>query len=174
VIAYIRVLCASTNKKRTDDMKEEKPKSIKTIGTAIMVLSALIIFSNGMGALMSTLIGLGEASPSGQAFQTPIEFVFAHYLEMCLFMVAIGSAYLLGGLFIKKYKLLANRFLTVVSGVQVLIVWTIMLIIRTSFGQEPELQILNIWTIVVAITWTIPFGLLIWYLNKKDIVKHFE
>jgi len=49
-----------------------------------------------------------------------------------------------------------------------------MLIIRTSFGQEPELEILNTWTIVVAITWTIPFGLLIWYLNKKDIVKHFE
>jgi hypothetical protein len=155
-------------------MDGEKPKSIKTIGTAIMVLSAFIIFSNGMGALMSTLMGLGEASQSGQTFQTPIEFVFAHYLEICLFMVAIGTAYLLGGLFIKKYKLWANRFVTVVSGVQVLIVWTIMLIMGASFAQEPGLEILNTWTIIVAMTWSVPFGLLIWFLNKKDIVNHFE
>ncbi len=138
-------------------METEKPKSIETIGIAIMVLSAFIIFSNGMGALMSTLIGLGEASQSGQTFKTPIEFVFAHYLEMCLFMVAIGTSYLLGGLFIQKYKLWANRFVTVISGIQVLIVWTIMLIIRASFGQEPGLEILNTWTSVVA-TVSSPLG----------------
>lgn len=155
-------------------METEKPKSIKTIGVVIIVLSALIIFSNSMGALMSTLIGLGEGSHSGQTFQTPIAFVFAHYLEMCLFMVAIGTAYLLGGLFIQKYKLWANRFVTVISGIQILIVWTIMLLMRASFGQEPGLEILNSWTIVVAIIWTVPFGLLIWFLNRKNIVSHFE
>jgi hypothetical protein len=155
-------------------METDKPKSIKTIGIAIMVLSAFIIFCNGMGALMSTLIGLEEASQSGQTFKTPIEFVLAHYLEMCLFMVAIGTSYLLGGLFIQKYKLWANRFVTVISGIQVLIVWTIMLITRASFGKEPGLEILNIWTIVVATTWTLPFGALIWFLNKKNIVVYFE
>jgi hypothetical protein len=155
-------------------MQTEKPKSIKTIGIAIMILSAFIIFSNGMGALMSNLMGLGEASQSGQTFHTPIQVVFAHYLEMCLFMVALGTSYLLGGLFIQKYKLWANRFVTVISGIQVLIVWIIMIIIRSSFGQEPGLEILNTWTIVVATTWTVPFGLLIWFLNKKAIVIYFE
>jgi len=155
-------------------MEKGKPKSIKTIGTVIIIISAFIIFSNGMGALTSTLMGLGESSQSGQTFRSPIEFVFAYYLEMCLFMVAIGTAYLLGGLFVRKYKLWANRFVTVISGIQVLIVWATMLIMRKSFGQEPGLEILNIWTIVVAIFWSIPFGLLILFLNKKDIVAHFE
>ncbi len=153
-------------------MENEKPKSIKTIGNAIMVLSAFIIFSNGMGALMWTLLGIGEASQTGLTFQTPVEFIFTHYLELCLFMIAIGSTYLFGGLFIRKYKLWANRFVTVISIIQVLIVWTIMLIMRSSFGQE--LEILNIWTIVVAVIWSIPFGLLIWFLNRKATVKYFE
>jgi hypothetical protein len=148
-------------------MDSVKPKSIKTIGIAIMVLSGFIIFSNGMGALMSTLIGFGEAQQSGQTLQTPITFIFSHYLEVCLFMIAIGTAYLFGGLFIQKYKLWANRFVTV-------FVWTIMLILRASFKQDTGLEILSNWAIVVAMAWTVPFGLLIRFLNKKDIVKHFE
>ena len=155
-------------------MEGEKPKSIKTIGTAIMILSAFIIFSNGMGALMSTLLELGEVPQSEQTNQTPIAFVFNHYLELCLFMVAMGTTYLFGGLFIKKYKLWANRFVTIISGIQILIVWTVMIIIRSSFGREPGLEILNTWTIVVALFWTVPFALLVWFLNGKDIVNKFN
>lgn len=156
------------------NMDSEKPKSIKKIGKAIMALSAFTIFSNGMGASMSTLMEIEENPQSEQVIKTPITFIFSHYLEMCLFMVAIGTTYLFGGLFIQKYKLWANRFVTAISGIQVLFVWTIMLLIRASFGQEPGLEVINTWVIVVATTWTIPFGLLIWYLNKKDIVKHFQ
>jgi hypothetical protein len=156
-------------------METEKPKSIKTIGIAIMVISAFIIFSNGMGAIASTLIGLDGITPPGQPEpQTTFAFIIAHYLELCLLMVAIGIAYLFGGLFIQKYKLWANRFVTAISGFLILLFWTTMLIMRASFSQEPGFEFANTWTIVAATVWSAPFGLLIWFLNRKDIVTCFE
>ena len=156
-------------------MVSVKPKSIKTIGIAIMIMSGFIIFSNAMGAVASTLIGLDGITPPGQSDpSTPFTFLIAHYFEMCLFMVAIGIAYLFGGLFIRKYKLWANRFVTAISGLLILLFWTIMLIMRGSFPQEPGFEFTNTWIIVVAMAWSAPFGLLIWFLNKKDIVNCFE
>lgn len=154
-------------------MENEKPKSIKTTGVIIAILSTLAIFSNGMGALMYTLLGMGKEQAE-KAFETPIEFIFSHYVKLCLFMMVIGSVYLLGGLFLRKYKLWANRFVTSISVIQILIVWIIMLAIRSSIKEEPELGILSTWTIVVATFWSIPFGVLIWFLNRKETIKYFS
>lgn len=93
---------------------------------------------------------------------------------MCLFMVAIGSAYLLGGVFIRKYKLWANRFVTAITVVLIIIIWTIMLMLRESFSKEPGLELLGNWPIVAAAAWTLPLLLLIRYLNRKEIVSHFS
>jgi hypothetical protein len=89
-------------------------------------------------------------------------------------MVAIGIAYLFGGLFIRKYRLWANRFVTAISGLLILLFWTTMLIMRASFGHEAGFEFANTWTIVVAIVWSAPVGILIWFLNRKDIVTCFE
>jgi hypothetical protein len=156
------------------DMESEKPKSIKVTGIVLMVLSAFIIFSNGMGALMFIFMAIGEEAQSGHSPQTVISFVFSHYVEICLFMIVVGIIYFFGGLFIQQYKLWANRLVTVISVVQLFIVWSIMLVIRASFGQEPGLEILNILPIIVALVWKIPFGILIWFLNKKSVLNYFE
>jgi hypothetical protein len=157
-------------------MENEKPKSIKTTGLIIIIISALIIFSNRMGALMSILIGINEAvDPNAGQIQTnPISYIFSHYIEMCLFIVTIGLIYLLSGIFIQKYKLWANRFATVISGLQIIFVWCIMLILRSSIGYEPGMEIFKNGAIATAIIWTIPFGLLIWFLNKKGIKEYFN
>ena len=157
-------------------METVKPKSIKTIGLIITIISALIIFSNGMGALMSFLMGFNDSvDPSvGQIKTDPISYIFSHYIEMCLFMVAIGLFYLLSGIFIQKYKLWANRFATVISGLQILFVLSIMLILRFSIANESGMEFFKRGTIATAIFWTIPFGLLIWFLNKKGIKEYFD
>ena len=154
-------------------MENDKIKYIRTVGITIVVLSAFIIFSNGMGALMAILIEYSEGSqPTIEA--TPMAFIFAHYLEMCLFLVLIGIAYLFGGIFIQRYKLWANRLVTTISALQVLVVWTMMIIVRSSFAEQEGLEILSVWTIAVAPIWTLPFGLLIWFLNKKAIIRNFQ
>lgn len=138
-----------------------------------MVVSSLIIFGNGIGALTFTAIRIGETSNANESTRTPGGFIFTHYIEMCLFMVAIGSAYLLGGVFIRKYKLWANRFVTAITVVLIIIIWTIMLMLRESFSKEPGLELLGNWPIVAAAAWTLPLLLLIRYLNRKEIVSHF-
>jgi hypothetical protein len=154
-------------------MENDKVQSIRIVGISIVVLSAFIIFSNGMGALMALLIASSEGSqPTIDA--TPMGFIFAHYLEMCLFLVSIGIAYLLGGIFIQRFKLWANRLVTAISALQVLVVWIMMIIVRSSFAEQEGLEILNVWTIAVALIWTGPFGLLIWFLNKKGVIRNFQ
>lgn len=157
-------------------MENQKPKSIKIIGLIVTIISALIIFSNGMGAFMSILMDFNEIPDSStlEVEANPISFIFSHYTEMCLFMVTIGLFYLLSGIFIQKYKLWANRFATFISGLQILFVWSIMLIIRSSIGDEPGMGIIKFGAIAAGIFWTIPFGLLIWFLNKKGIKENFN
>ncbi len=154
-------------------MQTVKKKSINTIGMIIIGLSVFMIISNGMGLLMASFIPVENDSLPNQINKTPMTLLLTYYSEVCLFMIINGVFYLLGGLFLLKYKLWANRFVSIVSGIQIFIMWAIMLIIRSSVGQEPGLEILNIWTIVVALAWTIPFGLLIWFLNRKDIMNDF-
>ena len=154
-------------------MENDKIKSIRTVGITIVVLSAFMIFSNGMGALVVLLIESSEGSqPTIDA--TPMGFIFAHYIEICVFLVLIGIAYLLGGIFIQRYKLWANRLVTAISALQVLFVWLIMVIVRSSFAEQEGLEILSVWTIAVALIWTLPFGLLIWFLNKKGVIRNFQ
>ena len=154
-------------------MENDKIQSIRTVGITIVVLSAFIIFSNGIGALMAILIESSEGSqPTIDA--TPMGFILAHYLEMCLFLVLIGIAYLFGGIFIQRYKLWANRLVTAISALQVLVVWIMMITVRSSFAEQEGLEILSVWTIAVALIWTVPFGILIWFLNKKGVIKNFQ
>ena len=154
-------------------MENDKIKSIRTVGITIVVLSAFIIFRNGMGALMAILIEFSEGShPTIDA--TPMGFIFAHYLEMSLFLVLIGITYLLGGIFIQRYKLWANRLLTAISALQVLVVWIMMIVVRSSFAEQEGLEILSVWTIAVALIWAVPFGLLIWFLNKRTVIINLQ
>ena len=41
-------------------MEEQKPKSIKIIGLILTIFSGLLIFSNGMCAIVFKLIGIGN------------------------------------------------------------------------------------------------------------------
>jgi len=100
-------------------------------------------------------------------------WIFEHYLPVCLSMVIIGIIYLLGGIFIRKQKLWANRLVSLISGILFLVVWGLSIFMFSAMIGQAELHTFRIGTIVTALFWSIPLVLLIWYLNKKSILKHF-
>jgi len=155
-------------------MEEQKPKSIKTIGLLVAIFSGFIIFSNAMGALVWSVIGMEDDLNNVETETTdPISFLFAHYIEMCLIMLFIGIAYLVGGIFIRKYKLWANQMVSYISILIFLIIWGVMIAISISVGQQDGMEMFSYGAIVNALFWSTPIGLLMWFLNKKKIKKHF-
>lgn len=155
-------------------MEEQKPKSIKNIGLIVVIFSGLIIFSNGMGALAWTAIGMGEEmNIQSTENSDPVSFLFSHYIEMCLVMLIIGIAFLIGGLFVRKYKLWANRMVSILSFIIILLIWGLMVSMSISIGKEEGMEIFCYGAIINALFWSTPLGLLIWFLNKKKINKHF-
>jgi len=155
-------------------MEEQKPKSIKKIGLLVAIFSGFIIFSNGMGALAWSVLGMGDDLINVETETTdPISYLFAHYVEMCLIMLSIGIAYLVGGIFIRKYKLWANKMISALSILIILIIWGLMIAMFISVGQEDGMEIFSYGAIFNAIFWSTPIGFLIWFLNKKKIIKHF-
>ena len=154
-------------------MEEQKPKSIKKIGLLVTIFSGFIIFSNGMGAFASSEIGVRDEINNIEAETDPISFLFSHYLEMCLTMLLIGVAYLVGGIFIRKYKLWANRMVSGLSILIFLIIWGLMIAISISVRQQDGMEVFSYVAIFNALFWSTPIGLLIWFLNKKKIKKHF-
>jgi len=156
------------------NLLEQNPKSIINIGNAITALSAMIILGNGMGIFSFTLLGYGETdtglSPNNYNI---LDWISEHYFRVCMSMIIIGIVYLFGGIYLAKYKLWANRLVTLVSGLLFFVIWFLMIFMFISMSGNVELKIFRIGSIVTAIIWSIPLLILIWYLNKKDTLKHF-
>lgn len=156
-------------------MEEQKPKTIKTIGLLVAIFSAFITFSNVMGALAFSFIGIGnEQNKNNKSSDfNLIEFLFENYITMCLIMVVIGILYFIGGLNIRKYKLWANRLVTYISFLLVVFIWTLMIAMSTMTAGQNEMDIFSVGAIITALFWSTPIGLLIWFLNRQKIKKHF-
>lgn len=160
------------NTHNNNKMEEQKPKSVRTIGLIVSIFSGFIIFSNGMGALAFSLMGFGD-NQSEQKETSEFHFLgflFENYIYLCLTMVAIGVLYLIGGLSIRKYKLWANKLVTYISVILIVLIWTLM-IAMTS--EQQDLKIFTAVAIMTAVFWSTPIGFLIWFLNKESIKKQF-
>ena len=103
----------------------------------------------------------------------PIGFLFANYIYMCLIMVTIGALYLIGGLNIRKYKLWSNKLVTYLSIILIVIIWTLMIAMSSMTAGQNEMEIFSVGAILTALFWSTPIGLLIWFLNRQKIKKHF-
>ena len=154
--------------------ESKKPKAIENIGVILTTISILIIFGNGSGALIWSLIGLGEElnkETLDNEAPKAIQYLFANYITICLSMVSIGALYLIGSIFFKKYKLWANHMISIISLVLILLIWAIMIVFFLSIPNEEVL--FRYGCIANAILWSTPLGLLVRYINKKEIKKHF-
>lgn len=153
-------------------MEEQKPKSIKTMGLLIIIFSGIIVFSNGMGAVAWSVMGMGKEEHQNTEISDPMSFLFAHYMEMCLIMLVIGIAYLIGGIFLRKYKMWANKMVSVLSILVILIIWGLMIAMFVTTIEE-GMAIFSYAALINGLVWSTPVALLIWFLNKKKIKKYF-
>jgi len=159
-------------------MTENKPQSVRTLGSVLKALSGLIVFSNSMGAFAYFLTGMGNL-PSSSGNVEPDEQVLVllveNFLILCLIMIVVGLLYFIGANSLKTFKLWALKLVTWLSGLLILIVFgvTVGLLsaMRNTEGSTGyELWFSGLVSILVIVT---PLALVIWFLNRPKIRKHF-
>ena len=155
-------------------MEEQKPESIRTVGLIIAIFSGLIIVGNAAGAIAYSTAGTYEETTGAPAADDPLSFLFAHYIEICLLMVALGFLYLYGALNLRKYRGWASKLVSAISLFLIIFIWTTMLGLFSSFEETNELKVFRLAAIASAVVWSTPLALLIWFLNRENIKKHFD
>ena len=156
-------------------MGNEKPKSIKTIGLLISVISTMFVFSNSMGAFAFMFIGFGgknsiQNKDSDYKF---IDFLFYNIYYLFFVIIILGALFLIGGLNIRKYKLWANKLVTILSFLSILLIGGIILSL-SSLVFEQGATLFGFLFLCFVFVCSFPFGYLIWFLNKQSIKIHFS
>lgn len=158
-------------------MEEDSPKSIRVIGLVIVILSGLTVVSNLMGALVFSYfkldqIKLDDLGDSGEIVL--IRLLFGQYVNICIGTAIMGAFFLIGGLFMRQYKLWANRLLTILSILIIIIVCASVIGMSTLKFDQMDLNLFRLTNVLFIFLSGVPMGLLIWYLNKRDIRKYFN
>ena len=154
-------------------MNEQKPESIRNIGLIIAIFSGLIILSNAAGAIVYGLMGTDEVTTETPASDSPLSFMLAHYVEICVLMVALGFLYLYGALNLRRYYGWASKLVSAISLFLIIFIWTTLMGLFSSVDGTTELKVFRLAAIASAVVWSVPLALLIWYLNRENIKKHF-
>lgn len=89
-------------------------------------------------------------------------------------MVFFGIVFLLGGIFMRQYKLWANRLLTIFSVFFIIKLWFFILYGGMAIAQDTKLGFAVVPAVLLAIFCSAPSVLLIWFLNKRNIRQHFS
>lgn len=161
-------------------MEELKPKSVRTLGVVIAVISAVIIFGNIVGIVVFKISSINNAITDltiGEDASDDIKilfFVIKHYVEMFLIIATLGMCFLIGGINLRKYKLWANRLISILSLILICIIWFLMITIFSIFYSSSGLDVLSYSAIFSAIIWSVPLIILIRFLNNNEIEMHFE
>ena len=159
-------------------MGEIKPKSIKIVGIIIIGISIFAIFSNGLGSFALIKGGGFEqnqplTAPLSESDYSGYYLFFNYMLKFGLSMVLFGLLFLIGGIFLTKYKNWARVSLITLASIFILGQIFILIIIM-SLVFNKSIYFLSSIGIIIAILFciTISFSLII-FLNKKQIKKHF-
>ena len=152
-------------------MQELKPKSVKTIGLVIIFFSFFIMLSN-LGGMFAWSSMENVTFSTDEDFRY-INFIFNNYVKICAIMLAIGSLFMISGIYFRKYELWAWKLLFAISIILIIAIWLIMLLLATYVSQVSGLWFFVVGCIINAIIWSTPLILLIRYLRKNEIRKHF-
>jgi hypothetical protein len=150
-------------------VENQKPKSVKAVGLLITIFSCFIIFSNFSGMLAGKMF---EEMIYSDDFNA-IDFILKNYTKMCALMIIVGLSFMVGGIYLRKFKLWAKKLLIVLSIMLILIIWSFMILLATNFWSPSFYRIYSLLFIVNAIIWSTPIVLLIRFLNKSQIKEHF-
>lgn len=149
-------------------MFAERPKSIKTIGIIVVIISSLSILSNVSGLLMfdslAESIGTAEENPySVQAL--------TYFKPFAILSTIISLGFLLVGYYIMHYNKWAINLILIIAVPALISIWYHAYFIapynpfdRGEFDIEDAIG---------AIIFSAPIIYLIKYLNKENIKKYF-
>jgi ABC-type spermidine/putrescine transport system permease subunit II len=151
-------------------MEEKNRKTIKTIGIILIVLSALIAFGNGMGAIVFLIIGKFEPSSSGKNDFNAL--IWNNYLILCLTTLFLAILNIIGGIGLTKYRNW-GRVLVIIDSTLFIILMIIVSVVLMFLFKESLGPIGLLMPILSGLTFMIPFILLIRYLTRNKIRINF-
>lgn len=159
-------------------MNEQKPTSVKIVGIIISIISGFLILSNLMGALFYLIFNFNEGTncqtiENQNIGESIISYLLGHFIVIYLICIITGIILLIGGLNMIRFKQWTNKLIKFTSGILILLIWIIMLSISQMNGSQENADLFVIIPILIAFVLSVPFGLLIWFLSRKKIKKHF-
>jgi len=156
-------------------MGNDHLKTVKIIAIIVIVFSCFIVFSNGMGALVFSLISdPNAAKPNSDQNSDGFSFLLSHYLQLCLVMLTIGVVNIISGFGLRKLKNWGRLTLIVTSLVISLSIIIMTIFFITSALKNENSGFAEIFIIILSISiFLIPFILLIRYLTKGNIKNLF-
>lgn len=155
-------------------MDTQKPKSIKNVGLTIAILSGLVVFSNGMSALMFTLLGFNNYENNEDQDLTYIDSFFNNIQYFLLLLVAIGILFLIGGIQLMKYKMWAKKLLLTLSIVLIGVLSIVLILAIYSAYVDNDALFALIPISFVWLAFTLPLWFLILFLNNESVQKHLK
>lgn len=159
-------------------MMIEKSKAVITISKIVCLFSVFVIVSNAMGALAFSRLRISQKITSPAASENdeinPLLWLLKHYLLICTVMILLSTAFLVSAVYLRKYKLWANRFTSLLSISFIIAIWAITITLFLATIRQKELLIFSIGFIANGILWSALFVFLISFLNKKNIINQFD
>jgi hypothetical protein len=150
-------------------------KTIKTVAIIVIVFSIFIVFSNGMGALVFSMMS-DPKSPNSNPESNPsgISFLWSHYIPICLAMLFIGIINIIGAIGLLKLKNWGRQSLIITSFIISISIIIMVIFFITPGSKITGLGILEKLAFIPGISlFLVPFILLINYLTKKNIKNLF-
>ena len=152
-------------------MEFQKPKSIKSVGLVIAILSGLLIFSNGMGALVFTLLGFGGA-PQEAIEMDFLDILLENFALFCLVFVFFGILYLVGGIYLSKYRLWAKNLILLTSYIFLILLWLLAGTVVYYTINEAGLEFFMGFILITTLIFSFPLIFLIRFLVINKM--HFD
>jgi hypothetical protein len=156
-------------------MDNKQKRTIRIIGIVIIIFSIFIAFSNGMGALMFSIMdGSGSQNTTQPQNTDLMTKIWDNYVTLCLGMILIAAIKIIGGLGLIKYKNWGRLTLiaTAILFLALMLIFTIIFI--SCLTRIPEFGsvgiILSLFSLLIIM---IPFILLIRYLLQEKIKINF-
>lgn len=153
---------------KVEIVKEVKPKSIRAIGIVLAVVSVLSIISNVLGLFMIDHLTEGTTFFAEDPYFVQL-FSYANLIAVVA--IVLGLGFFVTGIFITRYKNWARLSAQGLTVSYLLYFWYLSVFIspdnpfdKGEFGIEQ---------FIGSLIWSIPFILLIRYLNKGKIKCHF-
>lgn len=160
-------------------MEPDYQKSIRNIGQAIAFFSGYMIFSNGLGAAVflsfdaGAWFGVLNLPDAGFDFGSGFAFMLKNFVALCLIIVAIGTAYMISGIYLRKFRPWARLSVMGISILMFILIWAFMIYFGMTF-QIPDVRGFAIMAcLFTSALFTTPLALLLVYLNKKAVKSLF-